>query len=128
VSNNGASSEQPMTVEGLVEAVNERGIRVHGEWLNVSQFRPVPLPEQGTLVRVEVRSNGFIKSLEVIKTVAESPTPAVLSDKDERITRLAVLKAAAGFGASRPDLKSADVLAIADKWLAWVNSMKGTGA
>jgi hypothetical protein len=88
----------------------------------------VPLPEQGTLVRVEVRSNGFIKSLEVIKTVAESPTPAVLSDKDERITRLAVLKAAAGFGASRPDLKSADVLAIADKWLAWVNSMKGTGA
>jgi hypothetical protein len=119
---NGASDQQPLTVEGLVEAVNERGIRVHGEWFNVSQFRPVPLPEQGTLVRVEVRSNGFIKSLEVIKTVAESPTPAVLSDKDERITRLAVLKAAAGFGASRPDLKSADVLRIADAWLAWVHA------
>ena len=41
--------------------------------------------------------------------------------KDRTITRLAVLKAAAQFGASRPDLKSADVLRIAASWEAWVN-------
>jgi len=29
------------------------------------------------------------------------------------------LKAAAEFGASRPDVKSADVLKIADGWLGW---------
>jgi hypothetical protein len=32
-----------------------------------------------------------------------------------------VLQAAAAFGASRPDLKSSDVLKIAESWLAWVN-------
>jgi len=36
------------------------------------------------------------------------------------IRRLAVLKAAAEFGASRPDMKSADVLCVAHRWLAWV--------
>jgi hypothetical protein len=35
--------------------------------------------------------------------------------------RLAVLKAAARFGASRPDCRRSDVLAIAERWLAWVN-------
>jgi hypothetical protein len=46
--------------------------------------------------------------------------PANTAAKDRTISRLAVLKAAAAFGASRPDVKSADVLAIADRWLAWV--------
>ena len=32
----------------------------------------------------------------------------------------AVLKAAAEFGASRPDLKSSEVLKIADSWIRWV--------
>jgi hypothetical protein len=116
---NGESHQQPLTIEGLVEAVNDRGIRVHGDWFNVSQFRPVPLPEQGTMVRLEIRPNGFIKSLEVIKNVVESPT-ASSTARDERITKLAVLKAAASFAAQR-DIKSADVLKICDLWLEWVN-------
>lgn len=119
---NGASGDHvyPMTVEGVVEAVNERGIRIHGDWFNVSQFRPIKLPEQGSMVRLEVQPKGFIKTLEIIKATPENGTPALLSNKDERIARLAVLKAAAGFGASRPDCKSADVLRIADAWLEWV--------
>jgi hypothetical protein len=36
------------------------------------------------------------------------------------IRRLSVLKAAAAFGASRPDMKSSDVLTIANRWLAWL--------
>lgn len=119
---NGASDQQPMTVEGLVEAVNERGIRVHGDWYNVSQFRPVTLPEQGVMVRLEIRPNGFIKSLEVIKAaVVDASDKLAVAGRDERITKLAVLKAAAAFGASRPDCKSADVLKIADLWLEWVS-------
>jgi hypothetical protein len=47
-------------------------------------------------------------------------SPANNSARDRTISRLAVLKAAAEFGASRPDVKSADVLAIADRWLTWV--------
>jgi hypothetical protein len=71
------------------------------------------------MVRLEIRPNGFIKSLEVIKNVVDTPAgPA--NARDERITKLAVLKAAAAFGASRPDCKSADVLKIADLWLEWI--------
>jgi hypothetical protein len=43
-------------------------------------------------------------------------SPAELRD----VRRLSVLKAAAAFGASRPDVKSADVLKNADLWLTWV--------
>jgi hypothetical protein len=46
--------------------------------------------------------------------------PANTAARDRTISRLAVLKAAAEFGASRPDLKSGDVLKIANSWLAWV--------
>jgi hypothetical protein len=121
-----SESGYPALIEGLVEAVNGKGIRVKGSWLNVSQFKPVPLPEVGEYVRLKVDAKSFISSIEVVKPAhddgAAAQTPAVLSDRDERIARLAVLKAAAEFGASRPDLKSADVLKIADAWLAWINS------
>jgi hypothetical protein len=107
------------TIEGPVEAVNERGVRIGEDWYNRSQFHPVELPESGAHVRLKVDSRGYIKELERMDSPAH--TPAVLSPKDDRITRLAVLKAAATFGASRPELKSSEVLMIADKWLQWVN-------
>jgi hypothetical protein len=107
------------TIEGAVEAVNERGVRIGEDWYNRSQFHPVELPESGAHVRLKVDSRGYIKELETMSQ--PSTTPAVLSDKDARITRLAVLKAAATFGASRPDLKSSEILMIADKWIQWVN-------
>ncbi len=43
-------------------------------------------------------------------------------------TRLAVLKAAAEFAASRPALKSGDVLAIAERWEQWVGRGPGMTA
>ena len=66
---------------------------------------------------MKIDAKGYIVALENLS--AES-VPTVLSHKDERITRLAVLKAAAYFGASRPDLKSSEILMIAEKWLQWV--------
>jgi hypothetical protein len=36
------------------------------------------------------------------------------------IRRLTVLKAAAAFCASRPDVKSSEVVRVADRWLAWL--------
>src|SRR5262249_14499454 len=68
--------------------------KIAGAWVNVSQFRPVDLPEAGARVRVDVDSRGYIKALEVL---GASAVPAVSSAKDDRITRLAVLKAAASF-------------------------------
>jgi len=118
---NGRAPVRHETIEGTVEATNQRGIRVQGEWYNVSQFHPVDLPSNGTYVRLEVDPKGFIRDIHTLPDeTLEDETPAVLSHKDERITRLAVLKAAAYFGASRPDLKSSEVLMIAEKWLQWV--------
>jgi hypothetical protein len=49
-------------------------------------------------------------------------SPAELRD----IRRLSVLKAASAFAASRPDMKSADVVVVAERWLAWVEAKPGT--
>jgi len=108
---------QTQDVEGLVESVNATGLKIGGAWVNLSKFHPVPLPDTGAHVRLKIDAKGYIVDLENL-----SPPPSGLehSWKDERITRLAVLKAAAEFGASRPELKSSEVLMIADKWLRWV--------
>jgi hypothetical protein len=114
------------TVEGVVEATNERGLKLDGGsgWLNVSKFRPLELPPVGTAVRVAVDAKGFLTSVQVL----DSPTtPAVLS-RNETITRLAVLKAAANFlgllSQTREEVKSEHVLVLADKWIAWVDQAK----
>jgi len=117
---------QTNLVEGVVEATNATGIRVGGAWLNVSQYGPrVELPEQGAHVRLRVDARGYIKEVEVLNGMNRNTPSAILSDKDERITRLAVLKAAAEFvglwGQTREEIKSDHVLLIADKWLDWVN-------
>jgi hypothetical protein len=104
-------------VEGLVEATNANGLKIAGAWVNVSRFRPVELPEAGTYVRLEVDSRGYIRELEVLKAAAVSRNDV---SRSETITRLAVLEAAAAFAAGRTDIKSTDVLQIADRWLAWV--------
>ena len=112
-----------MTFEGTVEARNERGIKVDGEWLNVSKYHVIhDLPEVGETVRGEVDSKGFLKSVSSIDAPWIPTTNAEprASEREERIARLTVLKAAANFAAARSDIKSADVLTIADRWLAWV--------
>ena len=51
------------------------------------------------------------------------PSPAAIrhdEQRERRIIRQACLKAAATVVASRPELKSADLLALAEKLEAWV--------
>jgi hypothetical protein len=112
--------------EGRVESANERGIKVNGEWRNVSKFHPVTLPPRGSVVRVETDSFGYIRSIEVLEPppgtngttgVNKRPTD---TQRNTTISRLAVLKAAATFASTRQDIKSSDVLRIAQAWLAWV--------
>ena len=55
----------------------------------------------------------------------EEHEQASTGQRDTTITRLAVLKAAAEFAASRPQLKSGEVLKIAASWERWVNRDTG---
>ena len=110
-------------VEGLVESVNATGLKIGGAWVNVSRFHPVALPESGARVRLKIDTKGYIVDMQNLSPEAEK-SPAVLSARDDRITRLAVLKAAAGFvglwGQSREDVRSEHVLVLAERWLKWV--------
>lgn len=120
------TTASPVVVEGTVEAANERGIKLRGDWLNMSKFKPLDLPPAGAAVRALVDVKGFLTSVHVLEQPT-TETPAVLrSDRDATITRLAVLKAAANFlglmSQAREEVRSDHVLVLADKWLAWVNS------
>jgi|SRR5215467_4854645 len=102
-----------MSHEGIVEQRNDRGIKVDGEWLNLSKFNVIhELPEVGDQVHAEVDAKGFLKTWwRLLDDEPAAPTSS---------PRLEVLKAAALFSAGRADIRSADVLRIADSWLAWV--------
>lgn len=118
---------EPTPVIGRVASVNPKGIRLDGsdEWLNVSKFgSDVVLPERGATVSVTLDSRGFIRSLVVLDGPSSfgppSRTSSTPSSRDTTITRLAVLKAAAKYAASKPESKSGDVLKIAPVWERWV--------
>jgi hypothetical protein len=111
------------TIVGRVEARNERGIRVEGEWRNVSRFKPLELPSVGAEVELGLDPKGFINTLKVLDqapVVANAPTAAPSAS----MARLEVLKAAANFlgqlSQTREEVRSEHVLTLADKWLAWV--------
>jgi hypothetical protein len=112
-------------LSGIVAATNPKGLRLNGsdEWLNYSKWADAIAPvERGQSVTLQLDQQGFIRSCVLAdgQTSNGHAVAPVLATKDRTITRLAVLKAAAEFGASRPDLKSGDVLRIAESWVRWV--------
>lgn len=126
-------AKQLEQITGLVERINDKGtgIKVNGEWANVSMYHALAeLPKVGQRVSLQVERTDrgiWIQALEVLDGGQIHPLPQPVRRGGGRsptelrdIRRLAVLKAAAAFGASRPDLKSADVLTLAERWLAWV--------
>jgi hypothetical protein len=58
------------TITATVEAVNERGIKINGGWLNVSRFRPVALPPVGAHVAVDVQGDGWLHAVTVLDAAA----------------------------------------------------------
>jgi hypothetical protein len=128
------------TITGLVEQINSKrtGIKVSGEWLTISQYHALAqLPECGQRVDVQVARTdrgAWISSVAVLDDGQVHQLPQQprrgggggRSPVEQRdIRRLSVLKAAAAFASSRPDLKSADVLAIAGRWLKWIEDKGG---
>jgi hypothetical protein len=102
-------------VEGIVDSANDRGVKVGGEWRNVSRFHPVDLPVRGARVRLELDNKGFIRSLQIAAANTDGST---MITRDREIRRMAVLKAAANFlglmSQARDEVKSDHVLLSAD--------------
>jgi len=104
-------------IVGTVEQVNDKGVKVGGAWRNYSRFAAdmVP-PTRGQRVTVQLDGQGFVRAIEAITDAPHSP----VAGRETAITRLACLKASAAFCASRPELKSADLLALAEGMEQWV--------
>jgi hypothetical protein len=129
-------------VSGLVEQINAKGtgIKVAGEWLNVSAYHAIAeLPELGQRVDVQVERTDrgvWIQSVEIldggqIHQLPQAPRRgggggrSLAEQRD--IRRLSVLKAAAAFCAARPEVKSSEVVQLADRWLAWFEQPERKG-
>lgn len=133
-----ASERFDSVVIGTVRSVNEKGLKLDGHdvWFNVSKFAVgVVLPERGETVACTLDKAGFLRCVgpadgvtpTAPRVAGASDAPAAApSARDRTISRLAILKAAAEFGAARPSLKSGDVLAIAASWERWVNRSEET--
>ncbi len=179
----------PEMLRGVVEATNERGIKLDGRWLNYSQFRQVTRAETGQEVEVEVVRDRFINALTIVGgtpgalgvpaalgapgapggdlpldlgddepvggdafeafeglappppaappsargRIASPPAPAYGAsglaprpvDRNTEIRRLALIKAAADFAASRPKLAPEDVVTMAREWEKWIVEREG---
>jgi hypothetical protein len=112
------------TLTATVEAVNERGIKVHGGWLNVSKWAPVALPMRGALVALEVQGGRWIQRCDVLdgQDAHSAPQRAVagLPDRERLIARESALRAAVDYCAAREAAKAADILPLAASFEAWL--------
>jgi len=102
--------------------VNERGVKIAGQWHNVSKWaEDVVMPERGQTVRLVLDNGGFIRAIE-----PAGPTPIRQGAaggpdlRELRIIRQCVLKAAVDRAAGRPDVSTSDVLKVAEAFEAWV--------
>ena len=122
--NGGSQGRIVERVEGVVTASNARGVKLAGrdEYVNFSKYASPPIapPRRGQHVTLGLDADGYVCDLVVDLGAAAPPA----SDRERIITRLSVLRSAAtfvaGYAQCREDVKSSDVLAIADVWLKWV--------
>lgn len=122
--------KQLETLSGTCEQVNAKGtgIKVIGEWLNVSQYHPIAvMPTPGELVEVTIERSdrgAWINSLRIIGPSAGAAPSATSTNRDHAIAKMSALRSAAIYCGHRStvteDAKSSDVLKIAEAWLAWL--------
>src|SRR4051812_36834339 len=113
------------TITATVEAVNDKRVRGNGDWVNVSKVHAVALPLRGALVSLEVQGGRWIQRCDVLDGSQDGHSNAeratAPSNREQTITRLACLRSAVQLAANKPDLTSADVLKVAERFEAWVN-------
>src|SRR5215211_1591457 len=112
------------TLTATVEAVNERGIKVNGGWLNVSKFHAVALPMRGALVALEVQGGRWIQRCDVLDGQAAHSAPERAADslpgRERLIARESALRAAVDYCSAREAAKAGDILPLAASFEAWL--------
>jgi hypothetical protein len=117
MSSNGHAAE---VIRGTVQRCNGSSVILHERHdpLTISRYaKDLPTLEGGDTVELSVDARGFIMGAVILNAPAPPP---VKGGSPDIAVRESVLAAAAAFASSRPDIKSADVLKIAECWEAWV--------
>src|ERR1700740_1652954 len=92
--NNMAKTKESTKVRGVIESVNDKGIKIDGEWYNFSKFNRVEIPNVGDEVEIEVKGE-WIKSLRNTTSAGQQREGKNQSvDNSTRVTRLALLNTA----------------------------------
>jgi len=119
------------TIQATITKTNDTGFQIAeqpGTWFNISKYAsPMPvIPPAGTRVEASIDPRGFVMAIEslpqngAVVVAAPSSSTRPTTPSDATATRLALLKIAARFLATRPEAKAADVLTVATSWESWV--------
>jgi hypothetical protein len=111
-------------VEGIVDRVNDRGVKLtgHADYVNFSRYASPPIapPRRGASVRLGLDADGFVRELQVLDTSGPAPT----DDRSREIRRQVAMKTAAqlvgAFSQCHEEAKIEHVFPLADKILAWL--------
>ncbi|HEY2200353.1 MAG TPA: hypothetical protein VGH56_00585 [Solirubrobacteraceae bacterium] len=121
-----------VTISGAVEQINAKGtgIKVLGEWLNISQYHPIaPMPTAGELVEVQVETTDRGQWINSLKILGASPALSLPTSRDAEIRRQVAIKTAAqlvgAFAQTHEEVRVDHVFQLADKILAWLEQNGG---
>ena len=73
------TQQTPRQLTATVEAVNERGIKLNGEWHNYSRFADGAIDrtaQVGDTVQVELTSTGWVRALTVVQRAPQQNSAA----------------------------------------------------
>jgi hypothetical protein len=127
-------------ITGVVSSVSQTGtgIQIDGKWFNYSRNNIISnKPIRGQRVTLDYdpkpdgSPGGWINSLEILDDGAVQQRPAgggsrsrMTNEERREIRRMNILRTASDFAGrlsmTREGISSADVLKIADAWLAWL--------
>lgn len=120
------------TIRGTVEQVNDKGVKIAGEWYNYSQFKTFDIPSVGDAVELKVggKSGTWIYELKFLTrggVSTENNHSEVNMDyqkyqkeKDLRMVKMSALKSAVEFlkekKNGKKDLKPIDAITVAKEF------------
>lgn len=103
-------------VRGVVDSINQSGIKIGEAWYNFSKFNNVQRPNEGDLVEVELKDDKWIQVLDLVQVATNN------ADKQTKITRSGLLNTAIAVlrTQSRP-LTTEEVIATAKDFEPYIN-------
>jgi hypothetical protein len=115
-------------VAGVVACSNAKGFQLEGRdgWLNLSKFATgVAAPERGAREGVGLDKSGFVRTVEPLLTIVNTPANEVLPigtrpDREVCITRMACLNTATAVLTCSGPVDVADLLQLAGTLEEWV--------